>query len=46
MICDFLIVGGDGDLAYRKLYPALYHLDKDRCLPDCLRIICVARLRE
>ena len=43
MICDFLIVGGDGDLAYRKLYPALYHLDKDNCLPDCLRIICVAR---
>ncbi|MDT8429620.1 MAG: glucose-6-phosphate dehydrogenase [Pseudomonadales bacterium] len=43
MICDFLIIGGDGDLAFRKLYPALYHLDLDHCLPDCLRIICVAR---
>lgn len=43
MICDFLIIGGDGDLAFRKLYPALYHLDLDHCLPDCLRIISVAR---
>jgi glucose-6-phosphate 1-dehydrogenase len=43
MICDFMIVGGDGDLAYRKLYPALYHLDMDSCLPDCLRIVSVAR---
>jgi glucose-6-phosphate 1-dehydrogenase len=43
MICDFLIIGGDGDLAYRKLYPALYHLDMDTCLPDCLRIVSVSR---
>jgi len=43
MIGDFLIVGGDGDLAYRKLYPALYHLDTDTCLPDCLRIVSVSR---
>ncbi len=46
MICDMLIVGGDGDLAYRKLYPALYHLDKASCLPPCLRIVCVSRLQH
>lgn len=43
MICDLLIIGGDGDLAFRKLYPALYHLDLDICLPDCLRIVSVSR---
>lgn len=46
MICDFLIIGGDGDLAFRKLYPALYHLDLDQCLPDCLKIISVSRTRH
>lgn len=46
MICDMLIVGGDGDLAYRKLYPALYHLDLAGCLPACLRIVCVSRLQQ
>ena len=43
MICDLLIIGGDGDLAFRKLYPALYHLDLDNCLPPCLRIVCVSQ---
>ncbi len=43
MYCDILIVGGDGDLALRKLYPALYHLDEANCLPDCLRIVGLAR---
>jgi len=43
MICDLLIIGGDGDLAFRKLYPALYHLDLDTCLPDCLRIVSASR---
>ena len=43
MVCDILIVGGDGDLAYRKLYPALYHLDMDGCLSSCLRIVSVSR---
>lgn len=46
MICDFLIIGGDGDLAFRKLYPALYHLDHDQCLPDCLKIISVSRTKH
>lgn len=43
MICDILIVGGEGDLAYRKLYPALYHLDAAGCLSDCLKIVGIAR---
>ncbi len=43
MICDLLIIGGDGDLAFRKLYPALYHLDLDGCLPPCLKIVSVSR---
>lgn len=42
MNSDFLIVGGDGDLAFRKLYPALYHLDLAQSLPADMRIICVA----
>jgi glucose-6-phosphate 1-dehydrogenase len=44
MICDILIIGGDGDLALRKLYPALYHLDLDACLPDCFRVVSVSRM--
>lgn len=43
MICDLLIVGGDGDLAKRKLYPALYHLEASGCLPSCLKIVALAR---
>lgn len=46
MICDILIVGGDGDLAYRKLYPALYHLDAGGCLSDCVKVVSIARNRE
>src|SRR3989338_8568476 len=45
MVCDILIIGGDGDLAFRKLYPALYHLDLDNCLPPCLRVVSVSRNR-
>lgn len=44
--CDILIVGGEGDLAYRKLYPAFYYLDVDGCLPDCFRIVGVARSKD
>ncbi len=25
-LCDIIIFGGHGDLAFRKLMPALYHL--------------------
>ncbi|MGQ9425940.1 glucose-6-phosphate dehydrogenase [Gilvimarinus sp. F26214L] len=43
MKCDILIVGGEGDLAYRKLYPALYYLDVSGCLSDCLKVVGIAR---
>ena len=43
MICDLLIVGCEGDLAFRKLYLALYHLDKSQLLPDCLKVVGVSR---
>ena len=43
MICDMLIVGGDGDLALRKLYPALYHLDLDTRLSKDMLVVSVSR---
>lgn len=43
MICDMLIVGGDGDLAFRKLYPALYHLDLDGRLSQEMLLVSVSR---
>lgn len=41
--CDLLIIGGDGDLALRKLYPALYHLQETGCLPEGMKIVALAR---
>ena len=41
--CDLLIIGGDGDLALRKLYPALYSLWAKQCLCDEMRILAIAR---
>ncbi|NND69376.1 MAG: glucose-6-phosphate dehydrogenase, partial [Halioglobus sp.] len=41
--CDLLIVGGEGDLALRKLYPALYSLWVVGCLPEDIRIFGLAR---
>ncbi|MBX2849373.1 MAG: glucose-6-phosphate dehydrogenase [Acidiferrobacterales bacterium] len=38
-ICNIVIVGGEGDLAFRKLYPALYSLHKENLLADCTRIV-------
>ena len=40
---DLVIFGGNGDLALRKLMPALYHRDCDRQFPEESRIIAVAR---
>ncbi|HSK39016.1 MAG TPA: glucose-6-phosphate dehydrogenase [Arenibaculum sp.] len=40
---DYVVFGGTGDLALRKLLPALYHRDQDRQLPDQGRIIAVSR---
>ena len=46
MNTDMLIVGGDGDLALRKLYPSLYYLELNNCMPDGLRIIGMARTAQ
>ncbi len=40
---DLVIFGGTGDLAQRKLLPALYHRDKDCQFSDDSRIIAVSR---
>ncbi|MFT5611936.1 MAG: glucose-6-phosphate 1-dehydrogenase [Arenicella sp.] len=37
--CNIVIVGGEGDLAFRKLYPALYSLHKEKLLADCTKIV-------
>ncbi|POF28611.1 glucose-6-phosphate dehydrogenase [Roseibium marinum] len=40
---DLVVFGASGDLAHRKLLPALYHRDADGQLPANARIICSAR---
>ncbi|WP_248582906.1 glucose-6-phosphate dehydrogenase [Nocardioides sp. InS609-2] len=42
-VCDFTVFGGSGDLALRKLLPALYLRDREGHLPDDTRIIGVTR---
>lgn len=42
MLADFFIIGGLGDLSFRKLYPAFYYLHCSGHLPECLRIAVVA----
>ena len=42
-VCDFTVFGGSGDLALRKLLPALYLRDREGQLPDDTRIIGVTR---
>ena len=41
--CDFTVFGGTGDLALRKLLPALYQSDAEGHLPADTRIIGVSR---
>ena len=41
--CDFTVFGGTGDLALRKLLPALYQRDLEGQLPDDTRILGVSR---
>lgn len=38
-ICNIVIVGGEGDLAFRKLYPALFSLHKQKLLADCTKVV-------
>lgn len=42
-ICDFILFGGHGDLAFRKLMPALFHLCKDDYISKDTSIITVSR---
>lgn len=42
-LCDFVLFGGHGDLAFRKLMPALYHLCSDEYICSESRIITVSR---
>ncbi len=41
--CDFVVFGGTGDLALRKLLPALYHREREHQLPHDFRIIGASR---
>jgi glucose-6-phosphate 1-dehydrogenase len=41
--CDFVVFGGTGDLALRKLLPALYHREREHQLPRDFRIIGASR---
>ena len=43
-LCDITIFGGHGDLAFRKLMPALYHLSNNGYLDEQSRIITAARV--
>jgi glucose-6-phosphate 1-dehydrogenase len=40
---DLVLFGASGDLAMRKLLPALYALDKHKGMPATARILCVGR---
>ena len=40
---DYVIFGGTGDLAQRKIFPAFYHRELDGQLPVDARLIGVAR---
>ena len=42
-VFDLVVFGGTGDLARRKLLPALYHRDCDDQLPEDSRIIGISR---
>jgi len=41
--CSIVIFGASGDLTARKLIPALYHLFKEKLMPDTFRVIGFAR---
>ena len=40
---DLALFGALGDLAMRKLFPALYHLDREGLMPESTRILGLAR---
>jgi glucose-6-phosphate 1-dehydrogenase len=46
--CVLVIFGGDGDLSWRKLLPAVYNLNKDGAVPSHFAVVCfgLASTRE
>lgn len=44
--CDIVVFGGTGDLAMRKLLPALYYLHRERHLHPQTRIVAIARAQH
>jgi glucose-6-phosphate 1-dehydrogenase len=38
-----IVYGGDGDLAFRKIYPALFHRFVDKQLPTDFKIFAITR---
>ena len=46
MACDIVVFGGTGDLALRKLLPALYYLHREGHLHADTRILALARRKE
>lgn len=44
--CDFMLFGARGDLAMRKLFPALYYLHRDGLLHAETRLVGVARTQS
>jgi glucose-6-phosphate 1-dehydrogenase len=42
---DYVVFGGTGDLALRKLMPSLYQRDRDGQIPPAARIIAVSRTK-
>ncbi len=44
--CDIVVFGGTGDLAMRKLLPALFYLHRDRHLHPDTRILALARAQH
>jgi len=43
---SIIIFGASGDLTARKLIPALYHLYKDKQMPDAFRIMAAGIARR
>ncbi len=41
--CDIIIFGGHGDLSFRKLLPAVYHLYSDHHIDNKSRVIIISR---
>ena len=41
--CVLVIFGASGDLTHRKLVPALYHLFRQKLLPECFRVLGASR---